>query len=90
MKHRLQLDFTQQALGELDELREATGLPNRAEVIRQALRLLQWTITETQQNGASLLIEKDGQMRQIVFPFWTKPTVSKKAMVEEESLQDAG
>ena len=55
MKHRLQLDFTQQALRELDGLREATGLPNRAEVIRQALRFLQWTITETQVlDGASI------------------------------------
>ena len=40
-KTRLQFDFTDEALGELDELKGATGATNRAEVIRQALRLLQ-------------------------------------------------
>lgn len=69
-KHRLQLDITDDALRDLDQLRDITGLPNRAEVIRQALRFFQWTINETQQNNANLLIEKDKTMRQIVFPFW--------------------
>jgi metal-responsive CopG/Arc/MetJ family transcriptional regulator len=78
-KHRLQLDFTDEALQGLDQLRDATGLPNRAEVIRQALRLLQWTITETQQKDANLLIEKGGNIRQVVFPFWSAPGNSKVA-----------
>ena len=77
-KHRLQLDFTAEALRDLDELRQTTGLPNRAEVIRQALRFLQWTIHEAQQNEANLLIEKDGKMRQIVFPFWSTFAAEKK------------
>src|SRR3954453_3922929 len=77
-KHRLQLDFTQEALRDLDQLRETTGLPNRAEVIRQALRFFQWTIHEAQHNDASLLIEKDGKMRQIVFPFWSSIGSEKK------------
>jgi metal-responsive CopG/Arc/MetJ family transcriptional regulator len=76
-KHRLQLDFTDEALQELDQLRDATGLPNRAEIIRQALRLLQWTITETQEKNANLLIEKGGDIRQVVFPFWPVARKSK-------------
>jgi len=79
IKHRLQLDFTEEALRDLDQIKETTGMPNRAEVIRQALRLLQWTIQETQNNGATILIEKDGRQREVVFPFWV-PNASKVAV----------
>lgn len=70
-KHRLQFDFNEDALKELDELRQVTNLPNRAELIRQALRFLQWAYTETQKKDASILLEKDGKLREVVFPFWT-------------------
>ena len=69
IKHRLQLDFAEEPLRELDQLKDRTGLPNRAEVIRQALRLLQWTIQETADKGATLLLEKNGKQREVVFPF---------------------
>jgi Arc/MetJ-type ribon-helix-helix transcriptional regulator len=72
-KHRLQLDFSDEALKDLDALKETTGMPNRAEVIRQALRLLQWTLNETQ-NDATLLIEKGGRQREVIFPFWAAAT----------------
>jgi metal-responsive CopG/Arc/MetJ family transcriptional regulator len=70
-KHRLQFDFTEEALQDLDELKETTGMQNRAEVIRQALRLLRWTIQETKNNDATIIIEKDGRQREVVFPFWS-------------------
>ena len=69
-KHRLQFDFDQAALEELDELQVAANLPTRAELIRQALRLFQWIFTETA-HGAKILIERDEKVREIVFPFWT-------------------
>jgi hypothetical protein len=69
-KHRLQFDFSDTALKELDELQDITNLPTRAELIRQALRLLQWMLTETQEKGATILIEKDGKLREVIFPFW--------------------
>jgi metal-responsive CopG/Arc/MetJ family transcriptional regulator len=72
-KHRLQLDFAEEPLRELDQLKDRTGLPNRAEVIRQALRLLQWTIQETEDKGAILLLEKNGKQREVVFPFMSVP-----------------
>ena len=68
-KHRLQFDFSEEALKQLDELKDAAGLGTRAELIRQALRLLQWTLTETKDNNATILVERDGKMREIVFPF---------------------
>jgi metal-responsive CopG/Arc/MetJ family transcriptional regulator len=75
-KTRLQFDFTDEALGELDELKSATGASNRAEVIRQALRLLQWTIEQTKDENATVLVEKNGRQREVIFPFLT----SGKAM----------
>lgn len=79
-KHRLQLDFTDQAIRDLSDLKDTTGMANRAEVIRQALRLLQWTIDETQKNGATLLIEKDGRQREVIFPFWSARETDKMAV----------
>lgn len=75
-KHRLQFDFNEEALQELDELLKETNLPSRAELIRQALRLLQWSHSETKK-GATLLIEKEGKIREIVFPFWPVTTGSR-------------
>ncbi len=72
VKHRLQLDFTPESLNDLDQLKAESGLPNRAEVIRQALRLLQWVIEETQDNGAKILVEANGKPREVFFPFITK------------------
>ena len=76
-KHRLQLDFTGKALEDLDSLKETTELPNRAEVIRQALRLLQWTVQETQVKKGTLLLENDGRQREVSSRFgalvnWTQ------------------
>jgi metal-responsive CopG/Arc/MetJ family transcriptional regulator len=67
-KTRIQFDFTDEALSELDELKRVTG-SSRAEVIRQGLRMLQWTIEQTQVNNATVLVEKDGKQREVVFPF---------------------
>jgi metal-responsive CopG/Arc/MetJ family transcriptional regulator len=68
-KTRLQFDFTEDALNELDELKGATGATNRAEVIRQSLRLLQWTIEQTRDEKATVLVEKNGRQREVIFPF---------------------
>jgi len=71
-KKRLQFDFTPEALAELDQLRALTGLPTRTELIRHALRFLQWALDETQNKKATLLLEKNGNIREVIFPFWTK------------------
>src|SRR5439155_17229798 len=70
MKHRLQFDFTDESLRELDELRKETGLASRADLIRQALRFFTWLFMEVRGNNSRLLIEREGQLREVVFPFW--------------------
>jgi metal-responsive CopG/Arc/MetJ family transcriptional regulator len=71
-RKRLQFEFTPEALDEIDQLQRLTGLTSRAELIRHALRFLQWAVEETYNKKASLLIEKDGKAREVVFPFWKR------------------
>ncbi len=86
-KKRLQFDFTEDAVQELDELQRLTGVPSRAELIRHALGLLHWVLEETSSGDATLLIEKNGRLRQIVFPLWAARTSaladSKEAVPED-------
>lgn len=67
-KKKLQFDFTEEAVDELDELQELTRLPTRVEVIRHALRFLRWAVDETA-NGGILCIERNGKIREVI-PFW--------------------
>jgi len=76
-KTRLQFDFSDESLGQLDELKGATGASNRAEVIRQALRLLQWTIEQTQDEKATVLVEKNGRQREVIFPYLSNRNTAK-------------
>jgi len=71
MKTRIQFDFTEEAARELDELKRITG-SSRAEVVRQGLRMLQWTIEQIYDNKAKILVEKDGFQREVIFPFLSK------------------
>lgn len=68
-KHRIQLDLDDEALQEWDDLLKEAGFPNRAEMVRQALRYLQWSLTETKK-GSSIILEKEGKVREVIFPFW--------------------
>ena len=88
-KRRLQFDFDEVAIQEIDDLREATALPNRAELIRQALRFLRWTLDETTKKGATLLLEKDGNVREVIFPFWTVSSSSRPQNGKDKETSDA-
>ncbi len=73
-KKRLQFDFTEDALDELDELQRATGAPSRAELIRHSLRLLQWMVDEAHNKKGTFLVERDGKLRELVLlPFLGNP-----------------
>jgi hypothetical protein len=84
MKHRLQFDFSDEALDQLDQLKDAVGVATRADLIRHALRILQWTVLETRDNDATILLEKNGKLREVVFPFMTKSgeTSGRKKIAE--------
>jgi len=69
-KFRLQLDFTDEAIKELEELKKASRASNRAEVIRYALRVLDWVL-EQRKEGNKILVERkeSEEIREMAFPF---------------------
>lgn len=77
-KTRVQLDFTYDALTQLDQLRDDTNASSRADVVRFALRVLQWVLSELSRGG-KIMVERNGQTQQIVFPFLPSPTKAQDA-----------
>jgi hypothetical protein len=67
-KRKLQFDFTEEAVEELDELQQLTRLPTRVDAIRHALRFLRWAVDETR-NGGTICIERNDKIREVI-PFW--------------------
>jgi hypothetical protein len=67
-KTRVQFDFTPEALQTLDRLKGRLNVSTRADVIRYALRVLDWVLSTTESN-AKILVEKDARQQEIVFPF---------------------
>jgi metal-responsive CopG/Arc/MetJ family transcriptional regulator len=61
-KERLQFDFTSEAVARLDNLRELSGVSSRAEVIRNALRVYEWFMTEIQPEDTIHIFNKDKEM----------------------------
>jgi hypothetical protein len=83
-KKRLQFDFTEDAVQELDQLEELTRLPTRVETIRYALRFLRWAVDETN-NGGTLCVERSGKIREII-PFWQP--MNSRQLKESRSLDE--
>lgn len=67
-KQRLQFDFSQDAVEQLDELVGRVQASSRAEVIRRALMLLDFVV-EAQEERGSVLVErtKDGKENAVRF-----------------------
>ena len=64
-KERVQFDFTTEALRRLDEIKEKTGAASRAETIRNALRLYEWFINETNPESTVKIIDNDGEVTSV-------------------------
>ncbi len=71
-KLRLQFDFTPEALEEVDRLKVVLRASSRAEVVRFALRVLQWVTGQLSDDGV-ILVRRAGKTQEVVFPF-LKPT----------------
>lgn len=61
-KERVQLDFSQDSLQRLDTLKVLIGAGTRAETIRQALRLFDWFINETDPDSVIEVTDKNGEV----------------------------
>ena len=78
-KKRLQLDFSESAYKELEELQERVNAPTKSEVIRNALGVLRWVADEVEKDHR-ILVEKPEGMREVVFHFLTRPTAKRTAV----------
>ncbi len=76
-KYRVQFDFTEDALRTLDRIKERLGVSTRAEVIRYALRVLGWVLEQLDAD-AKILVEKDNNAQQAVFPFLQREAKSSR------------
>lgn len=61
-KERVQMDFSLDALERLDHLKEETGASTRAETIRQALRLFEWFVNDTDPTDTITITDNDGEI----------------------------
>jgi hypothetical protein len=67
-KHRVQLDFSEEAFRALQGLKARINASTNAEVIRHALGLLKWVVNEAAENKR-VLVEGDHETRELVLPF---------------------
>ena len=75
-KKRLQLDFSDSAYRDLEELQDRLNAPSKSEVIRDALGILRWVIGEVD-NDHRILVEKPEGTREVVFHFLTRAPAKK-------------
>lgn len=72
-KKRLQIDFSDSAYKELEQLQNRLNAPTKTEVIRDALGVLRWLAEEVDQNHR-ILVEKPEGTREVVFHFLPRST----------------
>ena len=59
-KQRIQFDFSPEALKRLDDLKEKTDAATKAEVVRNALKLYEWFVSQVDPNSiVEIRDEKD-------------------------------
>ena len=64
MPHRTTVTFSDSAWRTLENICDATGKP-MSEVLRDAIALKAW-FTETRAQGGHVLIERDGNIREVI------------------------
>jgi Arc/MetJ-type ribon-helix-helix transcriptional regulator len=87
VRKRLQIDLAPEAIDELEDLQEKTGLTSRADLIRYALRFLQWTVNELATEDAALLLRKNGETLRIAFPLAKRPRKEISEQGQKQALQ---
>jgi hypothetical protein len=87
-KYRVQFDFTSEAFDELERLKVSVGASSRAEVVRYALRILQWATDEVHRGG-EILVRRGGETERVVFPFLTSANreINARAQAQAQAAQ---
>ena len=61
-KQRIQFDFTAESMKRLETLREKTDATTKAEVVRNALKLYEWFVTQTDHNSIIEIKDSEGNI----------------------------
>jgi len=75
---RVQFDFAAEAYRDLSDLQEKLQAPTKAEVVRYAIRTLQWVVS-TIEEGKTVIVEDNGAAKEVIFPFIAKPVYEEVA-----------
>ena len=62
-KQRVQFDFSPEALKRLETMQERLEGATKAEVVRNALKLYEWFITQIDQDSTVEIQDKDGKVQ---------------------------
>ena len=60
-KQRIQFDFTPESMTRLENLKEKTDATTKAEVVRNALRLYEWFVSQVDPNNIVEIKDKEGE-----------------------------
>jgi hypothetical protein len=84
MDKRLQIDFSERAYKDLEDLQNRLEAPSKSEVIRTALGLLRWLLDESDASNRLMLQKSDGSTERVVFHFLNrqKPRVNTSLKVK--------
>lgn len=64
-KERLQFDFSPEALKRLDAMKEHAHATTRAEVVRDALRVYEWLLTEVQPSHTIIVVDDNAEVTRV-------------------------
>ena len=62
-KQRVQFDFSTEALKRLETMQELLDAPTKAEVVRNALKIYEWFITQIDPDSTIEIQDKDGKVQ---------------------------
>lgn len=85
MKKLIQFRFGEKGIQIVEKLKQELSLSSRAEVIRLALNLLNWSI-DCLENGYEITVTKgDGKFERIRIPYLELRNIIKKKSPEDDS-----
>ncbi len=84
---KVQFNFSQQALADLDGLKEKVGFSSRAETVRSAINLMQWIVEEIRIGNTLYMKTSEGLEK--VFIASVSP-VQRERGREEVKLESSG
>jgi hypothetical protein len=68
-RQRVQIDFSPAALKVLTQIKDRSGATSNAEVVRNALRLYDWFLSQKAEGAKIHVVASDGTTKEVEFVF---------------------